>query len=148
MKRAVALIVLGVIWVSSVMAQNLLDNEDYRRARELRAEAQTALDRGEYEEAESLALEAEEYSRRAERTAEDLRDRYRAVNAQTRARRHINEAERMNAEDFFPELWAEAIGYYDEGTQQLEDEQWLECIETFAKVGPVVDRMRRTPRPK
>jgi hypothetical protein len=148
MKRAVALIVLGVIWVSMAAAQNLLDNEDYRRARQLRAEAQTALDRGEYEEAERLALEAEEYSRRAERTAETLRDRYRAVNAQTRARRHINDAQRMNAEQFFPELWAEAIGYYDAGTAELQAEQWLASIDTYAKVGPVVDRMRRTPRPK
>ncbi len=133
MKKTLALIVgLAVLGSALLPAQNLLDNEDYRRARELRQMAQEAYDAGEYDEAAEYSAEAEEYFERSIETARRLREGYRAENFRSRNERRLNRARDRDFHNLFDTEFSEAQDLYDEGRDLLDDEEYGESIERFS----------------
>jgi len=133
MKKTLALIVgLAVLGSALLPAQNLLDNEDYRRARELRQMAQEAYDAGEYDEAAEYSAEAEEYFERSIETARRLREGYRAENFRSRNERRLTRARDRDFHNLFDTEFSEAQDLYDEGRDLLDDEEYGESIERFS----------------
>ncbi len=142
MKKTLALIVgLAVLGSAFLPAQNLLDNEDYRRARELRQMAQEAYDAGEYEQAAEYSVEAEEYFERSIETARRLREGYRAENFRSRNERRLNRARDRDFHNLFDEEFSEAQDLYDEGRALLDDEEYGESIERFSDSIAKLDEM-------
>ncbi|TVQ23993.1 MAG: LysM peptidoglycan-binding domain-containing protein [Spirochaetaceae bacterium] len=127
--------VLAFLFVGGMLsAQSLLDNEEFRRARELQQQAQEAFDAGEYERSIELSEEAEEASLRGRDIAEQRRDGFRAANARTIARDRLSTAESLNIRNEFPDIWDEAQAAYDQGQEQYDSESFIEARSSFLSV--------------
>ncbi|MFP4508747.1 MAG: hypothetical protein ACLFNQ_01310 [Spirochaetaceae bacterium] len=126
---------VALLFLSGVVsAQNLLDNEAFREARELQRQAQEAFDDGDYDRAIELSEQAETASDRAEEIAERTRDGFRAANARTVARDRLSQAESLNIMEEFPDIWDEAQAAFDEGEDQYDDEEFIDARESFLSV--------------
>ncbi len=132
MKKTIALIVgLAVLGAGLLPAQNLLDNEDYRRAVDLQRMAEEAYNDGEYDQAAEYSAEAEEYFERSVETAMRLREGYRAENYRSRNERRLTRARDRDFHNLFPDEFDEAQDLYDEGREYLEADEYADSIERF-----------------
>ncbi len=122
-----------------LFAQNLLDNEEYRRAQELRAEAEEAFEEGDYDLAIELADEADRYIELAREVAERRRDGFRAANARTLAQRRLDLVDGFDAETHFPDEYEEGVALFDEGQSLYDDEEYVDSRESFLAVLDVLD---------
>jgi nucleoid-associated protein YgaU len=101
-----ALVLFGSL--SVLGAQSLLDNPDFRRARELQQLAERALAEGEYDQATQYAEEARIHAVRAEESAARLLLKYRANGWRQQARNRVAETRAQGAEKSFAEGFARA----------------------------------------
>ncbi len=124
--------VIAILFVSSfASAQNLLDNEEFRRARELQRQAQEAFDAGRFNESIELSEEAEAAAERGQEIAERTRDGFRAANARTIARDRLSQAQSLNIESELPDVWAEAQTAFDRGQEEYADEEFVPARSSF-----------------
>lgn len=97
--------VLFTVLAGIVHAQNLLDNEAYKKAVDLRNQAQQALDVGEYDKAKQLSQEAEVYAKKAVELAQQLALGYRAINLLNIAKARIQYGQTIQAPSRYPDAW-------------------------------------------
>lgn len=131
-----------------VTAQNLLqDNPHARRAQQLRQQAETAMDEGEYE----LALEyAEEADRERELALEWAEQRvwaFRANSMRNRAREQIIYANRINAEEHYPEAYQIATTTMDEAEEDFREERYEASFPKFRLVRDTILPLQPIRRP-
>lgn len=107
-KFAPAVFVLLAFVVGFASAQNLLDNADYKKAVDLRNQAQAALDAGQYDQAKQLSQEAEVYAKKAVDLAQQLALGYRATNLLNIAKARIQYGQTINAASRYPSAWTTA----------------------------------------
>ena len=109
LKRLIStVLLLAVVAVGFAAAQNLLDNEAYKKAVQLRSQAQEAFANGEYDKATTLSKEAEGYARQAVEIAQQLALGYRATNLLNIAKERIKYGESIQASSRYPDAWKTA----------------------------------------
>lgn len=109
MKRFfIAALALIALAAASVSAQNLLDNDAYKKALQLRDQAQAAIAAGNYSQATQLSGQAEDYAKQALQIAQQLALAYRATNWLGLAKDRVAFASTLNAATRFPNAWTTA----------------------------------------
>ncbi|MFW6362324.1 MAG: hypothetical protein ACOC0D_00645 [Spirochaeta sp.] len=128
------LTLLTVVASSTLFAQNLLDNAEMRQAREYERQAEQAIEEGAYEEAIEYAEQAAEYAERGRETAQQLALGYRADTLRNRADSRLYYARRIGVPSQDEETYDEAVEVFEQGAQQLEDEEYQDSIDSFQEV--------------
>lgn len=126
----VALVALTLMFFAGqVFSQSLLDNPDYRKAKELQAQADQALKEGDYDQAYRFAAEANQHTQKAQAFASDLLLRYKAANWMSLARERIVDAKGLGAESRYPEDYRQAAENYAQAQVAFQDAQYQDSIE-------------------
>lgn len=109
MKKLIPAVLLMVtVFVGALQAQNLLDNEAYKKAVQLRDQAQQAFAGGQYDQATKLSKQAETYAKQAVQIAQQLALGYRATNLLNIAKARVNYGESIKAPSRYPTEWKTA----------------------------------------
>jgi len=125
------------------VGQNFLtDNPYYEEAQELRREAEQAIDDGEYDRAVELAQEAQELTRQAREWAEEQLLRYQANAWTNRAEERLQFAERVDAEERYPEEYENATQFYEEAESLFEEEEYEDSIQASRNVISALQSVR------
>ena len=138
-KTGIVAAICMLVAAGPLFAQSLLNNEEYQRAQELRAQAEEAFEDGDYDAAIELTEEADVALEAAREIAERRRDGFRAANARTLADRRLGEAEGYNVSDHFPEEYEQARSLFEEGQELYGDEAYVDARERFLEVRDVLD---------
>ena len=111
MRRFISLLILALLAVALVGAQNLQDNEDFRKARDYRAQSRQALDEGDYERARELAELAQFHAEQSDAYVSMMLARFRANSALTRLKLRLEDASYHKTD--WPEEYAEGTRLYN-----------------------------------
>jgi len=142
--RIITIAVVLLLAVSGLaVAQNFLtDNPYYEDAQELRRQAEQAIEEGEYDRAVELSQEAQELTRQAREWAEEQLLRYQANAWTNRAEERLNFAERVDAEERYPEEYENASQLYEEAETLFEDEEYEDSIQASRNVISALQAVR------
>jgi nucleoid-associated protein YgaU len=137
--RTTRIIAIAIVLALSVtglaVSQNFLtDNPFYQEAQELRRQAEQAIEDGEYDRAVELAQEAQELTQQAREWAEEQLLRYQANAWTNRAEERLDFAERVNAQERYPEEYENASEFYEEAESLFEEESYEESIQASRNV--------------
>ena len=136
-------VVLLVAVTGLAVGQNFLtDNPYYEEAQELRRQAEQAIDDGEYDRAVELSREAQELTQQAREWAEEQLLRYQANAWTNRAEERLNFAERVDAEERYPEEYENATQFYEEAESLFEDEEYEDSIQASRNVISALQAVR------
>jgi nucleoid-associated protein YgaU len=136
-------VVLLVAVTGLAVGQNFLtDNPYYEEAQELRRQAEQAIDEGEYDRAVELSREAQELTRQAREWAEEQLLRYQANAWTNRAEERLSFAERVDAEERYPEEYENASQFYEEAESLFEEEEYEDSIQASRNVISALQAVR------
>ncbi|WP_455383679.1 LysM peptidoglycan-binding domain-containing protein [Salinispira pacifica] len=121
-------LLIGLFAAAPVFAQNLLDNDAYKKAVQLRQEAQQALDAGNYDQAQQLSKQAEEYAKQAIDMAKQMELAYRATNWLERARERITYGKSIEASKYYPAKWTSAEQHFADAQKGYDNKQFANSI--------------------
>lgn len=127
MNKKILSLIIAIFCLSSVCAQNLLDNQYQKAGREYEQQAQEALNAGNYDDAAKYAdLSSVEY-RKSREYAETLRLKFRASNAITLAQRTITSisSHSLTAKTYADEI-KKARDILSEARKLFDEENWEE----------------------
>jgi len=126
-KKIITFFVAILVLLTSVQAQNLLDNEYQRAGREYERQANEAMNSGRYDEAAEFAdLAAVEY-RKSREYADMMRLKFRAANAINLAQRTITDVSSVKATaDRYASEIAEAKTLLTEARGLFDAENWID----------------------
>ncbi len=127
-------ILLMLLIVPALSAQNLLQNDDLRQSRQLQIESQRALDSGDYERAAELARESERLAVSGKEKAEEQARAYRANTLLNRAKNRIDYVRLIGAADRLEDRYKKAQDLYAEARTALEDDEYDRSMELSRKV--------------
>lgn len=143
-RLAVVAAALAICVAVALPAQNLLDNEFYRKARDLDYQAKEALKQGDYDRATSLAAEAKENLAKSDAYVERALRFYRANGWLNRANERIAYAKSIRADVNYREAYATAVAdaaaarvALDAGEYEKSTELSRSAIAALEKVAPV-----------
>ena len=135
--------VLLVAVTGLAAGQNFLtDNPYYQEAQELRRQAEQAIDEGEYDRAVELSREAQELTQQAREWAQEQLLRYQANAWTNRAEERLNFAERVDAEERYPEEYENATQFYEEAESFFEEEEYEDSIQASRNVISALQSVR------
>jgi nucleoid-associated protein YgaU len=138
----IAVVLLFAVTGLAVGQNFLTDNPYYEEAQELRREAEQAIDDGEYDRAVELAQEAQELTRQAREWAEEQLLRYQANAWTNRAEERLQFAERVDAEERYPEEYENATQFYEEAESLFEEEEYEDSIQASRNVISALQSVR------
>lgn len=126
-KKIIGLVILAVVVLTTLGAQNLKDNEYQKAGREYERQAQSAMNDGRYDEASEFAdLAAIEY-RKSREYADMMRLKFRAANAINLAQRTITDVSSFKATaDAYASEIAEAKKLLSEARELFAAENWTD----------------------
>ena len=126
-KKIIGLVIMTVLLLTALGAQNLMDNEYQRAGREYERQAQTAMNDGRYDEAAEFAdLAAIEY-RKSREYADMMLLKFRAANAINLAQRTITDVSSVKATaDRYAAEIAQAKALLAEARALYDAENWIE----------------------
>ena len=133
MKKAVFLLTFGILSVGA-FAQNLQDNEFYRKSVELKEKARIELENGNYEQSIQYSAESAEQSRLSLEYIEKMKLIYRANSKVKMAGYRIDYAKRIKLADFDKALFDSASVGYAAATAAFEAEDYQTAIDEADKV--------------
>lgn len=139
MKRAIVFIVLSVFALANLAAQNLLNNDAYNKAVELRNEAQRALDSGNYDQAQQLSEQAQQYAKQAVDVAKQLEATYSATNWLNLAKQRIEYGKSIDASSRYPSDWKNATNELSTAQSTFDAKDYQKSI---AASRAVVDALK------
>lgn len=109
MKKLIpSILLIATVCIGAVQAQNLLDNESYKKAVQLRDQAHQAFSSGQYDQAAKLSQQAEVYAKQAVQVAQQLALGYRATNLLNIAKARVTYGESIKAPSRYPAEWKTA----------------------------------------
>ncbi len=136
-------VVLLVAVTGLAVGQNFLtDNPYYQEAQELRRQAEQAIDDGEYDRAVELSRDAQELTQQAREWAEEQLLRYQANAWTNRAEERLEFAERVDAEDRYPDEYENATEFYEEAETLFEEEEYEDSIQASRNVISALQAVR------
>ena len=123
-------LVLSLIALSAG-AQNLQDNEYYRKMVDLKAQSEAAFEEGDYPEAKRLAEEAQSYKAQSDEWIATQLSAYRARSSLVRLKDRLTEVSRMNAAERYPNEFTSANELYDQSFAQFyDDDDYIKSLAT------------------
>jgi len=123
MKKLILLSIILLLVSSSIWSQSLQDNEYYQKMLELRAQSEQAFQDGDYIEARQLAEEAQGYQEESERWIATQLAAYRAKSALNRLKDRLAQVSTWNAQEHFPDEYAEGMELYNRSFAEFFDEE-------------------------
>lgn len=124
-------------------AQNLLeDNPHARRARDLRIQAERAMEAGQYEQAIEYTEEADRERELAVQWAEERVWAFRANSMRNRAREQIVYANRINAEEHYPEEYELAMTTMEDAEEDYSEGRYEESFPKFRLVRDTISPLQ------
>jgi len=145
MKRILITILFVLLATGMASAQNLLDNDAYKKAVQLRDQAQQALSNGNFDQAQQLSAQSEVYAKQAVDLAQQLALGYRATNWLDRAKERIAYAESVKAADRFPQDWNSAQKDYADAQQSYTAKKFENSISASQAVVAALARLTPVP---
>jgi nucleoid-associated protein YgaU len=133
-KKITALFVFGLVLGSLAFAQNLQDNEYYRKSVEFANLSQQALDKGEYVESAEYARQSQEYAALSKKYIEEMLFALRARNSYFAAKARLDAADRARLRNREPDLYAEAAGVFKSATKKFNAKDWNNSIPESRRV--------------
>lgn len=136
-------VVLLVAVTGLAVGQNFLtDNPYYKEAQELRRQAEQAIEDGEYDRSVELSREAQELTQQAREWAQEQLLRYQANAWTNRAEERLDFAERVDAEERYPEEYENATQFYEEAESLFEEEEYEDSIQASRNVISALQAVR------
>lgn len=132
-KKLIAIALLLVMGSLAFAQHALLDNPSYRRAQELRRQADQAFQQGDYPRAEELSAESERLSASARDEAEIQRLQWIANSWRNRASDRIVFGERNTAAGQLGPVWVEAKASFALAVAEYEARRYTESTEASRK---------------
>lgn len=123
------LIALG----TSLFAQSLKDNPDYKKSVEFKRQSEIAFEEGDYLEAKRLAEESQKHAALSDQWIAMMLNRYKANSALRRFETSLNSATKINGAENFPEEYTEAKALYEQAYQEFRSESYKESYESSLK---------------
>jgi len=147
MKRILVTILFALLATGMASAQNLLDNDAYKKAVQLRDQAQQALSSGNFDQAQQLSSQSEVYAKQAVELAQQMALGYRATNWLDRAKERIAYAESVKAADRFPQDWNSAQKDFADAQQSYTAKKFENSISASQAVVAALARLTPVPVP-
>lgn len=148
-KKIIGVVIMTLILLAALSAQNLMDNEYQRAGRDYERQAQAAMNDGRYDEAAEFAdLAAIEY-RKSREYADMMRLKFRAANAINLAQRTITDVSsyKPTADAYASEI-AEARTLLTEARSLYDSEDWIESRAKAEDSYALLRDIRRVETPK
>ncbi len=131
MKKSIILLLLLFVIITLSWGQSLQDNEYYNKMIELKEQSEAAFEDGDYLEARRLAEESQTYKTLSDEWIETQLAAYRANSALNKVKARIVYADKIKAEENFPEAYAEGVRLYREATRLFKtDKDYVKSLET------------------
>ncbi len=124
----IAVCVLLALAAGTVAAQNLLDNDAYNKALQLRQQAQSAFENGDYPQSTQLSQQSQSYAKEALAIAQEQALAYRATNWLDLAKVRIQYASGMNVPTRYPDVWKSAQSSYATAQSTYAAKQYEQSI--------------------
>lgn len=134
LKRLVALAVLISLGTLAFAQHSLYDNPNYKRAQELRRQADIAFNQGDYLRAQQLSEESEKLSVVALQESETLRLMWIANAWKNRASERIGFGEKNDAAGVLGPVWLEAKAAFALAVTEYDAKRYAESTEASKKV--------------
>ncbi|HUX22293.1 MAG TPA: hypothetical protein VMW69_13710 [Spirochaetia bacterium] len=138
------IVLLLTVMAGFVSAQNLLDNDAYKKAVQLRSQAQEAFANGDYDRATKLSQEAEGYAQQAVQIAQQLALGYRATNLLNIAKARIQYGGTIDAAKRYPDAWKTAQDQVSAAQKEYDAKAFEQSMEASQKV---IDALRNIQPP-
>jgi nucleoid-associated protein YgaU len=132
LKRILLLFILIALG-TSVFAQSLKDNPDYRKSVDFKRQSEIAFDEGDYLEAKRLAEESQKHAALSDQWIAMMLNRYKANSALRRFEKSLNSAANINGAINFPEEYAEGKALYEQAYQEFRSESYRDSYKTSLK---------------
>ncbi len=127
-------ILMLLILIPSLSAQNLLENDELLRSRQLQIDSQRALDSGDYERAAELARESERLAVAGKAKAEEQARAYRANTLLNRAKNRIDYVRLIGAADRLADRYGKAQELYAQSRTALGSREYDRSMELSRNV--------------
>jgi nucleoid-associated protein YgaU len=127
-------ILLMLILAPFLSAQNLLENEELQRSRQLQIDSQRALNSGDYERAAELARESERLAVEGKEKAVEQARAYRANTLLNRAKNRIDYVRLIGAADRLADRYRKAQQLYAESSTALGSREYDRSMELSRSV--------------
>jgi nucleoid-associated protein YgaU len=138
MKRKLTILILAaialILFAGLAGAQSLLDNPDFKKARDLQAKAQAALAAGDYDQAAAYAAQAKQSAQNSQDYVDMMVLRFKANGWIKVAQNRLVEAKQMEAETRYPQEWQQASESFADAQVAFKDAKYQDSIEYSQKV--------------
>ena len=128
MRKTIILVGLFVALAAFVSAQSLLDNEFYKKAKDLQAQSEQALENGDYDGAADLAAQAKEELAKSDAYVVKMRDFYTANGWLSRAKESLAHAKDIQADVNFKDQYDKASESVQGAKEALDAEKYDDSV--------------------
>ena len=135
----IVLIAMVVFAVSTAYGQSLLDNPDYKKAKELQQKAQEAMDAGDYDKAAEYAEQSKGYLKKSDEYVAKMLLKYRANGKIQVAEEKLSYAQRIGAETNALDTFKKAKTSLTDAKTAYTDEDYESSIEHAENVISLLD---------
>jgi hypothetical protein len=146
MKRIILACIGMLLFASLACGQSLLDNADYRKAKELQRLAEQAMAEGDYDQAYAYSEEAKEYIAKAQEVAVRRWLQYRAYNWNRQAGDRLAYVKAIGGDVTHPDAYSQAAERFDQAERAFEAENYEQSIEYAQEVMALLEDIKAAPK--
>ena len=128
MKKTAFFLFLFIACAVGIFAQNLQDNEFYKKSLEFTRLSEQALEQGDYDAARDYALKAQENAALSKNYIDEMVAAYRARTALNAARARIGLADRYNLKARDAQLYASATALYKQAENEFAAKDYAKSL--------------------
>lgn len=149
MKRKLIFVLLSLLLVSGLFAQQgLQNNEFYRKSLEFTRQSEEAFDNGEYDKSAEYAIEAQKNAALSKQYIEEMTLAYRARTSLYTARARIEMADRINLKNREPELYAQVTELYKQAGNKFNAKDYQGSIDDSQKIISLLEEVNISAPPR
>jgi len=146
MKKIILACIGILLFTSLACGQSLLDNADYRKAKELQRLAEQAMAEGDYDQAYAYSEEAKEYIAKAEEVAVRRWLQYRAYNWNRQAGDRLAYVKAIGGDVTYADAYNQAAERFERAQQAFEAENYEQSITYAKEVMALLEDVRAAPK--
>lgn len=146
MKKIILACIGILLFASLAFGQSLLDNADYRKAKELQRLAEEAMTQGDYDQAYAYSQEAKEYIAKAEEVAVRRWLEYRAYNWNRQAADRLAYVKAIGGDVTNADTYKQASERFEQAQGAFEAENFEQSIEYAQEVLALLEDIRAVPK--
>jgi HEPN domain-containing protein len=146
MKRIILACIGMLLFASLACGQSLLDNADYRKAKELQRLAEQAMAEGDYDQAYAYSQEAKEYVAKAQEVAVRRWLQYRAHNWNRQAADRLAYVKAIGGDVTHADAYNQASQRFEQARQAFEAEDYEQSITYAQEVMALLADVKAVPK--